>query len=93
MIFRKHMKKRIFLLFPLVALCGIVMLNSCKERFSTMKVDYLRCEYLVNPFGIDVCSPRLSWVLGSDTRNQVQTGYQVLAASSTDGLSNDVGDL
>ena len=28
----------------------------------------LRCEYLVNPLGIDVMKPRLSWVLESNQR-------------------------
>src|SRR3989304_3046955 len=43
----------------------------------------LRCEYLVNPLGIDVVRPRLSWRLESakpDARGQRQAAYQVLAA-------------
>ncbi len=44
-----------------------------------------RCEYLVNPLGIDVGKPRLSWViedLKSATRGEKQTAYQILVASS-----------
>ncbi len=37
----------------------------------------LRCEYLVNPIGIDAPHPRLGWVLESKERGQRQTAYQI----------------
>jgi alpha-L-rhamnosidase len=39
----------------------------------------LICEYKVNPIGIDVLNPRLSWMLssGPEDRNVIQTAYQV----------------
>jgi len=42
----------------------------------------LRCEYLVNPNGIDVGKPRLSWILDSDGRGQKQSAYQIIVADS-----------
>ncbi|AIY41690.1 Alfa-L-rhamnosidase [Collimonas arenae] len=39
-------------------------------------------EYSSNPLGIDNPRPRLSWILGSDERNQKQSAYQVKVASS-----------
>ena len=53
----------------------------------------LRCEYLVNPMGIDVTAPRLSWILKSGRRACVQNAYQVLVASSTEILQHNKGDL
>lgn len=56
----------------------------------------LRCEYRRDPLGIDVTQPRLSWVLesaSSGDRSQVQTGYQVLVASSAELLDREMGDL
>jgi len=58
-----------------------------------MTVDHPRCEYRVNPVGLDVLQPRLSWTLGSDQRGQRQTAYQVLAASSPEQLAAGRGDL
>jgi len=55
--------------------------------------EQLRCEYLVNPPGIDARQPRLSWVVTSGQRGQRQTGYQVLVASDNDRLGQDQGDL
>ena len=54
---------------------------------------YLRCEYKVDPLGIDVTSPRLSWELHSDQKNQYQSAYQVMVASSLEKLNNDEADL
>jgi alpha-L-rhamnosidase len=61
-------------------------------------VTNLRCEYLVNPMGIDVVKPRLSWVMAdggqkAEARGQRQTAYQVLVASTPELLAKDKGDL
>jgi len=55
----------------------------------------LRCEYLVNPLGIDRVKPRLSWILhvNDHTRGQKQIACQILVASSEENLHADTGDL
>jgi alpha-L-rhamnosidase len=53
----------------------------------------LRCEYLVNPLGLDEKRPRLSWVVESLRRGQRQTAYRVLVASDEALLKRDRGDL
>lgn len=53
----------------------------------------LRCEYQENPLGIDVVKPRLSWMLVSKERAQVQSAYRILVASDAERLKRDVGDL
>jgi alpha-L-rhamnosidase len=37
-----------------------------------VQITNLRCEYLSDPLGIDVAQPRLSWVLQSRQRGQMQ---------------------
>ncbi|TWU03637.1 Bacterial alpha-L-rhamnosidase [Neorhodopirellula pilleata] len=54
---------------------------------------HLRCEYLVDPLGIDETEPRLTWRVQSDRRGQVQTAYQILVASDSEKLAMDQGDL
>ena len=58
-----------------------------------MKIKNLKCEYLENPLGIDSENPRLSWILESNNRNQVQSAYQVVVASSKEKLEADEADL
>jgi alpha-L-rhamnosidase len=53
----------------------------------------LRCEYAVNPLGVDIAQPRLFWKLTSDTRGDKQTAYEIMAASSPELLARDQGDL
>ena len=47
-----------------------------------MTVTRLRCEYLVNPLGIDVDTPRLSWMLQGTGFGTRQTAYQVQTAGA-----------
>ncbi len=44
-------------------------------------VNNLKSEYRLNPLGIDVKTPRLSWQMASDRRGARQTAYQVQAAA------------
>jgi alpha-L-rhamnosidase len=53
----------------------------------------LRCEYAVNPLGVDLPQPNLSWKLESPARGQRQTAFQILVASSPEILANHQGDL
>jgi alpha-L-rhamnosidase len=56
----------------------------------------LRCEYRRDPQGIDVPTPRLSWLLTAAKPNERglrQTAYRVLAASSERSLASNTGDL
>ena len=58
-----------------------------------MTVVDLRCDYAVNPLGVDSANPRLFWQLESNGRGQRQTAYQILVASSGKNLAHDNGDL
>jgi alpha-L-rhamnosidase len=52
-----------------------------------------RCEYFHNPVGLEERFPRLSWTLSSDKRNEKQSVYQILCASSEEILNEGKGDL
>ncbi|XHR29677.1 MAG: glycoside hydrolase family 78 protein [Chthoniobacteraceae bacterium] len=59
-----------------------------------MKPENLRCETLDNPLGLDVSTPRLSWILPALPRRGVrQSAWRVLAASTPARLAADEGDL
>ena len=53
----------------------------------------LRCDYAVNPLGVDSPNPRLFWTVESQERGQKQTAWQILVASSPRLLAQDKGDL
>ncbi|MBN1939866.1 MAG: family 78 glycoside hydrolase catalytic domain [Candidatus Aminicenantes bacterium] len=53
----------------------------------------LRCEDRPDPLGLDSPRPRLSWVLASDGRAEVQSAFRILVARSLPTLETDRGDL
>ncbi|HEY2589057.1 MAG TPA: family 78 glycoside hydrolase catalytic domain, partial [Tepidisphaeraceae bacterium] len=73
--------------------CAMFVVGFAISSQAEMAVKDLRCEYKVNPLGIDVLKPRLSWVLTSDERGQKQTACQILVASSEETLDQNRGDL
>src|SRR5579872_6526670 len=52
----------------------------------------LRCEYELNPLGIDEPHPRLSWQVNDSRRGAKQSAYEILAASTLP-LLNSGADL
>ena len=85
----------VIFVFSLFTLCGCTEKLVLKSESSSAKLtaEYLRCEYLVNPPGIDEPSPRLSWVLLSSRRGEVQTAYRIIAAGTEENLGRNIGDL
>jgi len=82
---------------PLLAIClalggaAVAANGPC-----SVKVADPRCEYLVDPLGIDVRQPRLSWRLeavDADARGQKQTACQIQVASTRALLEQGEPDL
>ena len=80
--------KRPVLLFLLLPF----FFSGCHSRAPLTPGD-LRCEYVVNPNGMDVIHPRLSWVLPFTGNDQRQTAWQVIAATDTTLLDPKKADL
>ena len=67
--------------------------NNALRGEGLMKVFRLRCEYAVNPLGIDVRNPRFSWCLSHPERGELQSAYRIVVASGREELDGDRGDL
>ncbi|MDF7824652.1 family 78 glycoside hydrolase catalytic domain [Pontiellaceae bacterium B12227] len=78
------------LLVPFEARCSE---NSLLKQADALGITHLRCEYRNQPLGIDHPEPRLSWELESDVRGAKQSAYQILVATTAEGLVQDKGDL
>ena len=63
------------------------------KTFSQLVPVRLRCDYAENPLGVDSPPPRLFWQLAGNERGQLQTAYEILAASTPEMLAQDKGDL
>ncbi len=86
-------RRRFFLLAFLAVTAGFLTSQAAPFPGPSVSVTEPRCEYAVNPLGIDIARPRLSWVMTSPHRGQRQTAFQILVASTEAGLNADQGDL
>jgi len=77
----------------LVVVMLLLTFPNCKTKDSKVIVTALTCENQINPAGIDIVNPSLSWIIESKSRGEKQTAFQVLVATSLDLLNKDQGDL
>ncbi|HEY3973863.1 MAG TPA: family 78 glycoside hydrolase catalytic domain [Candidatus Sulfotelmatobacter sp.] len=54
---------------------------------------HLRCEYRVNPLGIDQVAPHLSWQSDSAERDWKQAAFQISVSSTPEQLRSDIADV
>ena len=72
------------------------LLSTTLFAAASVRPQQLRCEYRVNPQGVDVIEPRLSWILSAANpklRGLKQSAYRILVASSEQSLAGSRGDL
>ena len=67
-------------------LAGFVTLVGTARGQGVLEVKKLRCEYKVDPMGIDVKKPRFSWQLAATEKNVLQTSYEIRVADSETAL-------
>jgi alpha-L-rhamnosidase len=58
-----------------------------------LKVTNLKCEYSVDPLGVAVPEPHLSWEITSSERNVMQTAYHILVADEPTLLQKGIGNI
>ncbi len=75
-----------------LGLSGLANAKGALPAGNLIPID-LRCGYMRDPLSVDVKQPHLSWKLQSSMRDQQQTAYQILVASSVERLSKNKGDL
>ncbi|SDF39637.1 alpha-L-rhamnosidase [Mucilaginibacter pineti] len=56
------------------------------------KGDGLKCEYLINPIGIDAKHPRLTWLLNDTKQGASQTAYQLIIGTDSVAVNAGKGD-
>ncbi len=78
-----HSGNRLLQWLMLISLSSLHQLSYSQKAASPTN---LQCEYLVNPLGIDVAQPRLSWRLSDDRRGARQTAYEIGVDTSGQNL-------
>ena len=66
---------------------------SKKSNACTVSVDNMRCEFGVNPIGIDAKAPRFSWIVKALERGAGQSAYQVVVTEKDGRVMWDSGRI
>lgn len=66
---------------------------SCDETENQINIKNLKCEYLVNPIGIDSPSPRLSWQIKAKRQGVSQRAYQVFVGTDSSEVADCNGNI
>ncbi|MCP3930147.1 MAG: family 78 glycoside hydrolase catalytic domain [Bacteroidetes bacterium] len=75
----------IIALFPLLAF-GNINTEDC------IPID-LKCEYLIEPIGIDSPQPRLRWKLEDQRNGALQTAYEIIVGTNAADVINGTGNM
>jgi alpha-L-rhamnosidase len=70
-----------------------LLIAACADAASSITVTNLRCEYMHDPLGIDIRSPRFSYELLSGEKNKRQSARQILVATSPELLRAGMADV
>ena len=73
------------------ALAAVPAPVSAAEAAGPSAPTALRCEYLVNPMGIDMAKPRLR-VVGHGDRCEAQSAYQIFVSADPKAEAGDIWD-
>lgn len=60
---------------------------------SDVTIEHLKCNFSVNPLGVETNKPSFSWQLKSTQRNQTQTAYRILVADDEAALAQNNGNM
>ena len=79
-----YLRKSIITLLQLFIFCSIT--------FAQLPAN-LRCEYLINPLGLDTPSPRLSWLMDDARNGAVQNAYRIIVGVDSATVSRGQGNI
>jgi hypothetical protein len=57
------------------------------------KPNNLRCEYLINPLGVDASSPRLTWSLNDSRQGALQQAYRLVIGTDSNSVAAGNGNV
>lgn len=71
----------------------LLILVACHPTSQNCIPENLECEYLQNPIGIDVSSPRLRWQLNDSRQGALQKAYEIIVGTDSAVVASGKGDM
>ncbi len=66
--------------------------SSCQKASDKIPVENLKCEYLVNPIGIDAEAPRLAWQITGNKNGLMQTAIKIIVGTDSLEVASGKGN-
>lgn len=70
----------------------LFLIMLCTAVYSQPSITNLKCEYLINPIGIDETSPRFVWQLRSEKPGTVQQAFQLIVGTNETKVNTGEGN-
>jgi alpha-L-rhamnosidase len=70
-----------------------IIFCACTSNDKTIQIKNPRCEYLVNPLGIDTESPRFTWQIVSDNPGVEQSAYKIFVGTDSSLAASGKGNV
>lgn len=74
-----------------IILIAANLLQSCTTGETNFSPGNLKCEYLINPLGIDSPNPRLTWQMIDERKGAFQYSYQIIISADSAELKKNKG--
>ncbi|MFA7141040.1 MAG: alpha-L-rhamnosidase N-terminal domain-containing protein, partial [Proteiniphilum sp.] len=80
------------IIFKFVTVTIFFLLSLACTQKSSLSVSDLKCEFLIDPLGINTKYPRFNWENLSEVRGAHQTAFQIVVATDINKLSENKAD-
>ena len=92
---RKIMNYSILKSLKLFIFSGMFIFSSfsCRKMNNKVEIENLKCEYLVNPIGIDCDAPRFVWQLTGNEMGIKQTSCEIIVGTDSIEVASGKGNL
>jgi alpha-L-rhamnosidase len=77
----------------LISLLTLSFLFFACESTNTVKISEVKCQYAINPIGVDAQYPAFSWLVESKERGKNQKAFQILVSDNLKDLDRDEGNF
>ncbi len=78
-------------LYSLLTVLSLLAFLSCKQKDSQVYIENLKCEYLVNPVGLDTETPRFTWQIRSENQGDMQKACKIVIGTDLKNGKNEKG--
>ncbi len=71
----------------------LLTIYSCNEANNQIRLENLKCEYLIDPIGIDAHNPRLNWQVKTKKQGVSQKAYQIYVGTDSSEVASCHGNI